>query len=176
MADVERVTREIHILKLIRHPNIIQLYEIIESPKYLFLVMEFLCEGELFDYIVKKKRMDEDEACKVFDQIVSGIEYCHKLKIVHRDLKLENILIDYDQTIRIVDFGLSNTYKSGEKLKTACGSPCYAAPEMIDGKEPYEPIMVDVWSAGIILYAMVCGFLPFEDPDTRKLYQKILSG
>lgn len=88
VADVERVTREIHILKLIRHPNIIQLYEIIESPKYLFLVMEFLCEGELFDYIVKKKRMDEDEACKVFDQVISGIEYCHKLKIVHRDLKL----------------------------------------------------------------------------------------
>lgn len=123
--------------------------------------MEFLCQGELFDYIVKKKRMDEDEACKVFDQLISGIEYCHKLKIVHRDLKLENILIDYDQTIRIVDFGLSNTYKTGERLKTACGSPCYAAPEMIDGKEPYEPLMVDIWSAGIILYAMVCGFLPF---------------
>lgn len=88
MADVERVAREIHILKLIRHPNIIQLYEIIETPKHLFLVMEYMERGELFDYIVSKKRMDEEEACKVFEQIISGIEYIHKLRIVHRDLKL----------------------------------------------------------------------------------------
>lgn len=85
-------------------------------------------KGELFDYIVSKKRMDEEEACKVFEQIISGIEYLHKLRIVHRDLKLENCLIDYDRTIRIVDFGLSNTYKVDERLRTACGSPCYAAP------------------------------------------------
>lgn len=161
VADVERVSREIHILKLIRHPNIIQLYEIIETPKHLFLVMEYMERGELFDYIVSKKRMEEEEACKVFEQIISGIEYIHKLRIVHRDLKLENCLIDYDKTIRIVDFGLSNTYKPEERLRTACGSPCYAAPEMIEGKAPYEPIMVDVWSAGVILFAMVCGFLPF---------------
>lgn len=111
VADVERVAREIHILKLIRHPNIIQLYEIIETPKHLFLVMEYMERGELFDYIVKKKKMSEDEACKVFEQIISGVEYIHKLRIVHRDLKLENLLMDYDKTIRIVDFGLSNTYK-----------------------------------------------------------------
>jgi 5'-AMP-activated protein kinase, catalytic alpha subunit len=138
--------------------------------------MEFMERGELFDYIVGKKRMEEEEACKVFEQIISGIEYTHKLRIVHRDLKLENCLIDYDKTIRIVDFGLSNTYKPDERLRTACGSPCYAAPEMIDGKAPYEPIMVDVWSAGVILFAMVCGFLPFEDKDTPKLYRKILNG
>lgn len=131
VADVERVSREIHILKLIRHPNIIQLYEIIETPKHLFLVMEYMERGELFDYIVQKKKMSEDEACKVFEQIISGVEYIHKLRIVHRDLKLENLLMDYDKTIRIVDFGLSNTYKVEERLKTACGSPCYAAPEMI---------------------------------------------
>lgn len=112
VADVERVSREIHILKLIRHPNIIQLYEIIETPKQLFLVMEFMERGELFDYIVQKKRMDEDEACKVFEQIISGVEYIHRLRIVHRDLKLENLLMDFDKTIRIVDFGLSNTYKN----------------------------------------------------------------
>lgn len=95
---------------------------------------------------------------------------------MHRDLKPENLLIDYDQTIRIVDFGLSNTYRKEERLKTACGSPCYAAPEMIEGKNKYEAIMVDIWSCGVILYAMLCGCLPFEDPETSKLYQKILSG
>ena len=176
VADVERVSREIHILKLIRHPNIIQLYEIIETPKQLFLVMEYVESGELFDYIVHKRKMDELEACQVFEQIISGIEYIHRLHVVHRDLKLENILIDHDRTIRLVDFGLSNTYKSEERLKTACGSPCYAAPEMVESKTPYEPVMVDVWSSGVILYAMVCGCLPFEDKDTNKLYKKILSG
>lgn len=123
--------------------------------------MEYMEKGELFDYIVQKKKMAEDQACKVFEQIISGVQYIHKLRIVHRDLKLQNLLMDYDKTIRIVDFGLSNTYKIDERLKTACGSPCYAAPEMIESKHPYEPIMVDVWSAGVILYAMVCGCLPF---------------
>jgi 5'-AMP-activated protein kinase catalytic alpha subunit len=95
--------------------------------------------------------------------------------VVHRDLKPENLLIDHNKNIKIVDFGLSNTYKPKETLKTACGSPCYAAPEMIAG-ERYHGAKVDIWSSGVILYAMVCGFLPFEDPDTSKLYRKILSG
>ena len=120
--------------------------------------------------------MEEEESAKVFGQIISGIQYIHKLHVVHRDLKLENILIGHDRSIRLVDFGLSNTYKATERLKTACGSPCYAAPEMIDSKTPYEPLMVDIWSSGVILYAMVCGCLPFEDQDTGKLYKKILAG
>lgn len=138
--------------------------------------MEYMCQGELFDYIVSVGRMDEPEACHIFEQIISGIDHTHKLRIVHRDLKPENLLMDYDHTIRIVDFGLSNTYKPEERLRTACGSPCYAAPEMIESKNPYEPIMVDVWSAGVILYVMVNGCLPFEDDDTPKLYKKILNG
>ena len=120
MADVERVSREIHILKLIRHPGIIQLYEIIETPKHLFLIMEYMEGGELFDHIVKCKkyfiklfRVPEEEACKIFQQIIGGVEYIHKLNVVHRDLKPENLLIDYDNSIRIVDFGLSNTYRKG---------------------------------------------------------------
>lgn len=120
---------------------------------------------------VLSHRVPEEEACMIFQQIVGGIEYIHKLNIVHRDLKPENLLIDYDRTVRIVDFGLSNTYRKGikyttqdERLKTACGSPCYAAPEMIEGKNRYEAIMVDIWSCGVILYAMLCGCLPFEDP------------
>lgn len=99
----------------------------------------------------------------------------HKINIVHRDLKPENLLLDHNKNIKIVDFGLSNTFKEGELLKTACGSPCYAAPEMIEGKK-YQGIMVDIWSIGVILYALVCGFLPFEDPNTANLYKKILAG
>jgi 5'-AMP-activated protein kinase catalytic alpha subunit len=138
VADVERVSREIHILKIIRHPNIIQLYEIIETSKQLYLITEYISGGELFDYIVSCGKVKEKEACKFFQQIISGVEYIHKLNVVHRydhyidrDLKPENLLLDFDKSIKVVDFGLSNTYKSGEKLKTACGSPCYAAPEVI---------------------------------------------
>ena len=137
--------------------------------------MEHAPNGELFDHIVDKGRLTEKEACKYFAQILDGMEYMHKLKFVHRDLKPENLLLDKDDNIKIVDFGLSNIYSEGEYLKTACGSPCYAAPEMVAGKK-YQPAGVDIWSSGIILYAMLCGYLPFEDPDTATLYQKILSG
>ena len=109
----------------------------------------------------------------MYQQIISGIEYIHKLGIVHRDLKPENLLLDHNNSIKIVDFGLSNLYKHGERLKTACGSPCYAAPEMIKG-ERYLGLGADIWSSGVILYAMICGYLPFEDQNTKKLYQKIL--
>ena len=137
--------------------------------------MEYAQGGELFDYIVANQRVKEPEACKLFHQIIAGIEYLHKLNIVHRDLKPENLLLTNDKNIKIVDFGLSNTYKPGETLKTACGSPCYAAPEMIAGKR-YFGSHVDIWSCGVILYALICGYLPFEDPNTHQLYKKILSG
>ena len=173
--DIERIAREIHILKLIRHPNIIQLYEIIETPHSLYLIMEFASNGELFDYIVKKVRVPEREACNLFQQIISGVDYIHTLNIAHRDLKPENLLLDANFNIKIVDFGLSNTSTTGQLLKTACGSPCYAAPEMIAGHK-YSGDLADIWSCGVILYALLCGFLPFEDADTTKLYQKILEG
>jgi 5'-AMP-activated protein kinase, catalytic alpha subunit len=145
VADVERVSREIHILKLTRHPNIIQLYEIIETQKQLYLIMEYANGGELFDYIVNNSKIEEKEACHIFQQIISGIEYIHKLNVVHRDMKPENLLLDNEKTIKIVDFGLSNTFKEDEPLKTACGSPCYAAPEMIAGKV-YDGTKADIWS------------------------------
>mmetsp|Transcript_3443 Transcript_3443/g.3199 ORF Transcript_3443/g.3199 Transcript_3443/m.3199 type:complete len:173 (+) Transcript_3443:1-519(+) len=119
VADVERVAREIYILKLIRHPNIIQLYEIIETGKQLYLIMEYASGGELFEYIVNKGKVKEPEAAKFFHQIINGVNYLHNLGIVHRDLKPENLLLDHNKEIKIVDFGLSNTYKVGEKLKTA---------------------------------------------------------
>ena len=105
--------------------------------------MEYASGGELFDYIVKNNKLKEKEACKFFHQVTAGIEYIHKLHIVHRDLKPENLLLDHNKNIKIVDFGLSNTYKEGELLKTACGSPCYAAPEMIAGKK-YVGVQVDI--------------------------------
>ncbi|OMJ82270.1 hypothetical protein SteCoe_17050 [Stentor coeruleus] len=136
--------------------------------------MEYASSGELFDYIVANTRIKEKEACKLFQQIISGIEYIHKLNVVHRDLKPENLLLDHCKSIKIVDFGLSNTYNNNEELKTACGSPCYAAPEMIAGKK-YNGLKVDIWSSGVILFAMISGYLPFEDPNTGELYKKILA-
>lgn len=138
-------------------------------------MMEYCNGGELFEYIVANNRIKEKEACRFFQQIISGVEYIHKLNVVHRDLKPENLLLDYNMNIKIVDFGLSNTYKDGQMLKTACGSPCYAAPEMIAGKR-YHGLQVDIWSCGVILFAMLCGYLPFEDANTSNLYKKILNG
>jgi 5'-AMP-activated protein kinase, catalytic alpha subunit len=131
--------------------------------------MEYARGGELFEYIVNRKRVREKDACKFLHQILSGVDYLHKLGICHRDLKPENLLMDDFNNIKIVDFGLSNTYKKGECLQTACGSPCYAAPEMVAGKK-YDGLAADMWSCGVIIYAMVCGYLPFEDPKTNKLY------
>lgn len=174
IADVERVAREIHILKLIRHPHIIQLYEIIETPRQLYLIMEYASGGELFDYIVAHGKAQEPEACRFLHQILAGVEKVHAMRVVHRDLKPENLLLDDRKDIKIVDFGLSNTYQESQLLQTACGSPCYAAPEMIAGRR-YVPSMVDIWSCGVILFALVCGYLPFEDQNHAELYKKILN-
>jgi len=173
VADVERVAREVHILKLIRHPHIVQLYEIIETRRQLYLIMEYASGGELFDYIVANGRVHEPEACCFFHQIIAGVEKIHAMNIVHRDLKPENLLLDDHRNIKIVDFGLSNVFRDGQLLKTACGSPCYAAPEMIAGHN-YVPYLTDLWSCGVILFALVCGYLPFEDQNTAALYKKIL--
>ena len=137
--------------------------------------MEYAPCGELFDYIVKKKRLQDKDAARFFKQIVSGVEYLHRNKICHRDLKPENLLLDENMNIKIIDFGLSNMIKDPtDTLKTACGSPCYAPPEMILGKR-YHGVLTDIWTLGIIVYAMTVGYLPFEDKDTNKLYKKILS-
>jgi serine/threonine protein kinase len=174
-SDIERVSREIKILKQVNHPHIIKLFEIIETPKQLYLIMEYASGGELFDYIVARSRLKESQACIFLQQLLAGVEYLQQIKVVHRDLKPENLLLDEHKNIKIVDFGLSNLYKGDETLKTACGSPCYAAPEMIAGKR-YHGSCVDVWSCGVILFAMLCGYLPFEDPNTSNLYKKILGG
>ena len=170
-----RFERKIQIMKKMYHKNIVRLYNVIENFKEIFLVMEYIPGQELFDYITYKKRLDEIESCKFFQQIISGIEYLSKTRVAHRDLKPENLLLDSKKTIKIVDFGLSNTYYENELLSTACGSPCYAAPEILQGKK-YKGVEVDIWSSGIILYAMLCGYLPFEDKNNQNLYKKIIKG
>jgi 5'-AMP-activated protein kinase catalytic alpha subunit len=174
-ADKIRVDREIAILRKVRHPNIIQLLEIIETPGHLFIITEYAQGGELFKHIVQNTRLTELEASRIIQQILNAVEYLHSLGISHRDLKPENLLFDRQLNIKVVDFGLGNIYAQGEKLHTACGSPSYAAPEMLLG-EPYNGSLSDIWSCGIILYAMCCGYLPFEDPEASELYRKIREG
>ncbi|KAM7510088.1 hypothetical protein LguiB_008963 [Lonicera macranthoides] len=171
----EKVRREIKILRLFMHPHIIRLYEVIETPTDIYVVMEYVKSGELFDYIVEKGRLQEDEARNFFQQIISGVEYCHRNMVVHRDLKPENLLLDSKCNVKIADFGLSNIMRDGHFLKTSCGSPNYAAPEVISGKL-YAGPEVDVWSCGVILYALLCGTLPFDDENIPNLFKKIKGG
>ena len=178
--DKNRLEREIEVLKIIRHPNLIHLYSVLKKDDTIYLIMKYIKGIELFDYIVNKTKLTEKEACMFFQQIISGIEYLHKIKYIHRDIKPENILINEDtKELIIVDFGLCNSYSNSNKdlLTSACGSPSYAAPEMLNG-EKYRGPPVDIWSCGVVLYAMLCGYLPFEDEDNNNdaLYDKICEG
>ncbi|XP_056017242.1 5'-AMP-activated protein kinase catalytic subunit alpha-2-like isoform X17 [Ostrea edulis] len=172
---VGKIKREIQNLKLFRHPHIIKLYQVISTPTDIFMVMEYVAGGELFDYIVKHGKLKEPEARRFFQQIISGVDYCHRHMVVHRDLKPENLLLDINLNVKIADFGLSNMMHDGEFLRTSCGSPNYAAPEVISGKL-YAGPEVDIWSCGVILYALLCGTLPFDDEHVPTLFRKIKSG
>lgn len=171
----EKIRREIQLLKLFRHPHIIKLYEVIETPSDIFMIMEYVPGGELFDLIVKVVKLPEKEARRVFQQIICGVEYLHQHMVVHRDLKPENLLLDSHKNVKIADFGLSNFLRDGEFLKTSCGSPNYAAPEVISG-QLYAGPEIDVWSCGVILYALLVGTLPFEDEYVPTLFKKIKQG
>ncbi|OLN85914.1 Carbon catabolite-derepressing protein kinase [Colletotrichum chlorophyti] len=169
-----RVEREIEYLQLLRHPHIIKLYTVIKTPNEIIMVLEY-AGGELFDYIVQNGRMKEPEARRFFQQMLCAVEYCHRHKIVHRDLKPENLLLDDNLNVKIADFGLSNIMTDGNFLKTSCGSPNYAAPEVIGGKL-YAGPEVDVWSCGVILYVLLVGRLPFDDEHIPSLFAKIARG
>lgn len=161
-----KIHREINSLKLLNHPNIVNLVEVMKSGKYIGIVLEYASGGELFDYILNHKYLKEPLAKKFFAQLVSGVDYLHSKGLIHRDLKLENLLLDKNKNIIISDFGFVNSYNlsSGNDLmKTSCGSPCYAAPELVLTPNPYNGKKVDIWSLGIILYAMLAGYLPFDD-------------
>lgn len=160
-----KIYREITALKRLRHPNIVRLVEVLQNDKYIGIVLEYAPNGELFDYILENKHLKESSACRLFAQLVSAVDYMHAKGIVHRDLKLENILLDEYKNIIITDFGFVNSFTSMDNslMKTSCGSPCYAAPELVVSSEPYEGKKVDIWSCGVILYAMLAGYLPFDD-------------
>ena len=173
--DEIRVKREFDMLSLFNHPNIILVVEIFENKDSYFTVMEYCEGGELFNYIVKNHRLSNDESAFFYYQLINGLEYLHTLGIVHRDLKPENLLLTKEHLLKIIDFGLSNYFEKDQMnlLTTPCGSPCYASPEMVSGKK-YNGFKIDIWSTGIILYAMLCGYLPFEDKDNDILFEKIL--
>ncbi|XP_953450.1 serine/threonine kinase, putative [Theileria annulata] len=210
MGLIGKLSREISALQGSYHRNIIQLYDIVDTPDTIFLIMEYVDGGELFDYISQNSRLSEVEAIRIFRQILSAVDFCHRKMVTnlqvlaslgtlrllgsylrllgtilfkgslgtplcHRDLKPENILIDRFMNIKLGDFGLSNFMKDGECLKTPCGSPNYASPEVICGK-PYAGPEIDIWSCGIILYVLLCGSLPFDDDEIPTLFGKIKLG
>ncbi|KAG0282491.1 hypothetical protein BGZ96_000426 [Linnemannia gamsii] len=175
-AAVNRgIEREIAIMKLINHPHVIRLYDVYETEKELFLIMEYVSGGELFEYLVNKGRLDEPEALRFFQQIIVGLAFCHKRKICHRDLKPENLLLDHRRNVKIADFGMASLQKSGRLLETSCGSPHYASPEVVTGMK-YDGSSSDIWSCGIILYALLTGHLPFDDENIRQLLSKVKAG
>ncbi|XP_017539252.1 serine/threonine-protein kinase MARK1 isoform X2 [Pygocentrus nattereri] len=174
-TSLQKLFREVRIMKILNHPNIVKLFEVIETEKTLYLIMEYASGGEVFDYLVAHGRMKEKEARAKFRQIVSAVQYCHQKRIVHRDLKAENLLLDADMNIKIADFGFSNEFTIGSKLDTFCGSPPYAAPELFQGKK-YDGPEVDVWSLGVILYTLVSGSLPFDGQNLKELRERVLRG
>ncbi|KAK5920967.1 hypothetical protein CgunFtcFv8_024712 [Champsocephalus gunnari] len=174
-SNLEKIYREVQIMKLLNHPHIIKLYQVMETKDMLYIVTEYAKNGEMFDHLTTNGRMSEDEARKKFWQILTAVDYCHQHHIVHRDLKTENLLLDANMNIKIADFGFGNFYNAGEPLATWCGSPPYAAPEVFEGKE-YEGPQLDIWSLGVVLYVLVCGSLPFDGPSLPALRQRVTEG
>ncbi|KAJ3235655.1 protein kinase, AMP-activated, alpha 2 catalytic subunit [Chytriomyces hyalinus] len=175
VKQMNSVQREVRLMKLLKHPHIVDVKETLEDENEIFLVMEYASGGELFDYIAKQCQQDENMARVYFRQVVSAINYCHQNSIIHRDLKPENLLLDKDGNIKIIDFGFGNTFHRDRTLDTYCGSPYYAAPEMVKGI-PYTGPEVDIWSMGVILYALITGNLPFDSRDMPILYSLIAKG
>ncbi|XP_075165065.1 salt-inducible kinase 3 isoform X2 [Haematobia irritans] len=167
--------REISILKTLRHHHITRLYEVMQSETMIYLVTEYASNGEIFDHLVDIGRMKEPEAARVFSQLVSAVHYCHSRGVVHRDLKAENVLLDKDMNIKLADFGFSNRYEDGSPLSTWCGSPPYAAPEVFQGLK-YDGPKADIWSLGVVLYALVCGALPFDGKTLLELKSRVVTG
>ncbi|CAH1642186.1 unnamed protein product [Spodoptera littoralis] len=173
--NLKKTFREIAIMKRLRHPHIVRLYQVMESTHTIYLVTEYAPNGEIFDHLVSRGRMTEPEAARAFAQMVAAVGYCHANGVVHRDLKAENLLLDKDMNIKLADFGFSNEYTAGSPLATWCGSPPYAAPELFEGRQ-YDGPKADIWSLGVVLYVLVCGALPFDGSTLHELRSVVLSG
>ncbi|XP_053673249.1 uncharacterized protein LOC128723521 [Anopheles nili] len=173
--NLAKTFREISILKVLHHPHITRLYEVMESRNKIYLVTEHAAQGEIFDHLVANGRMKEEEAARIFSQIVAAVDYCHRKGIVHRDLKAENVLLDTEMNVKLADFGFSNTFVEGQPLRTWCGSPPYAAPEVFQGVE-YDGPKSDIWSLGVVLYVLVCGALPFDGNTLHDLRSVVVAG
>lgn len=176
-AHWTRIRREINLLLLMRHPHVVGLWEAREQEEDIMLVMELVRGADLFERIVNhdRKHYGEGEGRRIFRQIIEAVDYCHQHRIIHRDLKPENIMIDENGQVKLIDFGFANLYHPKDKLETNCGSPLYAAPEIVQGVRYVGP-EVDIWSLGVVLYAMLTGTLPFEDEQLKGLYAKICKG
>nr|XP_029116723.1 CBL-interacting protein kinase 33 isoform X2 [Elaeis guineensis] len=172
---VEQIKREIATMKLIKHPNVVRLYEVMGSKTKIFLVLEYVTGGELFDKIVNHGRMREDEARRYFQQLINAVDYCHSRGVYHRDLKPENLLLDAFGNLKVSDFGLSalsQQVRDDGLLHTTCGTPNYVAPEVLNDRG-YDGATADLWSCGVILFVLLAGYLPFEDSNLMTLYKKI---
>ncbi|RCI03649.1 hypothetical protein CU098_002098, partial [Rhizopus stolonifer] len=169
-SRMTKIEREISVLRVLHHPNIVELYDVIETEKYIGIILQCATGGELFDYILAHRYLKEKDASRLFAQLISGVHYMHQKRIVHRDLKLanclqENLLLDKHRNVLITDFGFANQFSSAQDdlMSTSCGSPCYAAPELVMNQGVYVGPAVDIWSCGVILFAMLCGYLPYDD-------------
>ncbi|XP_065620039.1 CBL-interacting protein kinase 23 [Quercus suber] len=172
---IAQIKREISTMKLIRHPNVIRMYEVMASRTKIYIVMEFVTGGELFDKIASRGRLKEDEARKYFQQLINAVDYCHSRGVFHRDLKPENLLLDANAVLKVSDFGLSalpQQVREDGLLHTTCGTPNYVAPEVINNKG-YDGAKADLWSCGVILFVLMAGYLPFEDSNLMSLYKKV---
>ncbi|XP_024972333.1 CBL-interacting serine/threonine-protein kinase 8 isoform X1 [Cynara cardunculus var. scolymus] len=170
---VDQIKREISIMKLVRHPNVVRLHEVLASRTKIYIILEFITGGELFDKIVHHGRLSEKDSRRYFQQLIDGVEYCHSKGVYHRDLKPENLLLDSQGNLKISDFGLSALPAEGVSiLRTTCGTPNYVAPEVLSHKG-YNGALADVWSCGVILYVLMAGYLPFDEMDLTTLYNKI---
>ncbi|KAI3468328.1 hypothetical protein Pfo_024991 [Paulownia fortunei] len=171
---MEQIKREISVMRLVRHPNIVELKEVMATKSKIFFVMEYVLGGELFAK-VERGRLKEDAARKYFQQLISAVDFCHSRGVFHRDLKPENLLLDENEDLKISDFGLSALHEhpsNGELLHTQCGTPAYIAPEVLTTKG-YDGAKADIWSCGVVLYVLLAGFLPFQDENLLAMYRKI---
>ncbi|XP_057496392.1 CBL-interacting serine/threonine-protein kinase 9 [Actinidia eriantha] len=172
---VEQIKREISTMKLIKHPNVLKLFEVMASKTKIYIVLEYVDGGELFDKIAKQGRLKEDEARRYFQQLINAVDYCHSRGVYHRDLKPENLLLDSFGVLKVSDFGLSafsQQVREDGLLHTACGTPNYVAPEVLNDKG-YDGTSADIWSCGVILFVLMAGYLPFDEPNLMALYKRI---